>query len=231
MFIFKGERSSSPQTAAEATPFLLLKACIWFHLILKHQPSGPLTRKEDVKDVFLLANSLIAVLGTHTSFPGGPVAKSPPASAGDVGSIPGSGRSPEEGDGNPLQYSCLENPKDREAWWATIQGVTESPAWLRVHAEQLKCPYRVENRDKAFLVITGSSKTQPPLWHPLLSDRSLFLAMSLWNGHSLGQSVLVSCLKTHRATEVSRDLCRHDSVLTWVVSICTGHCDIKSTES
>ena len=54
------------------------------------------------------------------------MAKSPPASAGDVGSIPGSGRSPEEGDGNPLQYSCLENPKDREAWWAAVQGVTES---------------------------------------------------------------------------------------------------------
>jgi len=40
---------------------------------------------------------------------------------GDAGSIPGSGRSPGEGHGNPLQYSCLENPMDREAWWATVQ--------------------------------------------------------------------------------------------------------------
>ena len=45
---------------------------------------------------------------------------------GDLGSIPGSGRSPGEGNGNPLQYSCLENPMDREAWWATIHGVTKS---------------------------------------------------------------------------------------------------------
>ena len=47
------------------------------------------------------------------------------ANAGDVGSIPGSGRSPGEGKGNPLLYSCLGNPRDRGAWQATIHGVTE----------------------------------------------------------------------------------------------------------
>ena len=46
--------------------------------------------------------------------------------AGDLGSIPGLGRSPGEGNGNPLQYSCLENPKDRGALWATLCGVTKS---------------------------------------------------------------------------------------------------------
>ena len=46
--------------------------------------------------------------------------------AGDVGLIPGSGRSPGEGNGNPLQYSCLENPMDRGAWWATVHGVAKS---------------------------------------------------------------------------------------------------------
>ena len=54
--------------------------------------------------------------------------KNVPANAGDIrhtGSIPGSGRSPGEGNGNPLQYSCLENPMDREAWWATVHGVAE----------------------------------------------------------------------------------------------------------
>ena len=45
---------------------------------------------------------------------------------GDLGSVPGSGRSPGEGNGNPLQYSCLENPMDRGAWWATVHGVTKS---------------------------------------------------------------------------------------------------------
>ena len=50
--------------------------------------------------------------------------KNPPANAGDtrdVGSNPASGRSPGEGNGNPLRYSCLENPMDRGAWWATVQ--------------------------------------------------------------------------------------------------------------
>ena len=56
-------------------------------------------------------------------FPAGSVVKNLPANAGDVGSVPGSGRSPGEGNGNPLQYSCLENSVDRGTWWATGPGV------------------------------------------------------------------------------------------------------------
>ena len=56
------------------------------------------------------------------SFPGGSVVKNPPAKAGDTGSILESGRSPGEGNGNPLQYSCLENPMDRGAWQAIELG-------------------------------------------------------------------------------------------------------------
>ena len=59
--------------------------------------------------------------------------KNPPVSAGDArdaGSIPGSGRSPGEGNGNPLQYSCLENSMDRGAWWAIVHGVSESQIQL-----------------------------------------------------------------------------------------------------
>ena len=52
------------------------------------------------------------------------------SNAGDLGSIPGLGRSPENGNDNPFQYSCLENPMDREAWWATVYGVTKS--WTRL---------------------------------------------------------------------------------------------------
>ena len=55
-------------------------------------------------------------------FSGGTEVKNPPAHAGDTGSIPGSGRSPGEGNGNPLQYSCLGNPMDRGAWWAIVHG-------------------------------------------------------------------------------------------------------------
>ena len=54
--------------------------------------------------------------------------------AGDVGSIPGSGRFPGEGNGNPLQYSCLENPMDRGTCWVTVHGVEKSCTGLSVHA-------------------------------------------------------------------------------------------------
>ena len=59
-------------------------------------------------------------------FPGGSVGQNPPANVGVAGSIPGSGRSPGEGNGNPLQYSILENPIDQGAWQATVDGFAES---------------------------------------------------------------------------------------------------------
>ena len=59
-------------------------------------------------------------------FPGSSVGKESACSAGDRGLIPVLGRSSREGTGNPLQYSCLDNPMDRGAWWATVHGVTES---------------------------------------------------------------------------------------------------------
>ena len=60
------------------------------------------------------------------------VLKNPPASAGDSGSIPRSGRSPGGGHGNPLQYSCLENPTDRGAWQAAVHGVAKSQTQQRL---------------------------------------------------------------------------------------------------
>ena len=63
----------------------------------------------------------------HTmDFPGGSDGKVSAYNARDPGSIPTLGRSPREGNGNPLQYSCFENPMDGGAWWATVHGVTES---------------------------------------------------------------------------------------------------------
>ena len=68
----------------------------------------------------------IVVLIKHLGFPGGSEVKASACNAGDLGLIPGLGRSPGEGNGNPLQYSCLENPMDGGAWWATIHGVAKS---------------------------------------------------------------------------------------------------------
>ena len=61
---------------------------------------------------------------------GGSVVKNPPANAGDAGLIFGSGRSPGDGNGNPLQYSCLGNPMNRGAWWAPVPGATKSRTGL-----------------------------------------------------------------------------------------------------
>ena len=69
-------------------------------------------------------------------FPGDSVVKHHPANAGDTGdgSIPGSGRAPGGGHGNPLHYSWLENPMDRGAWWATVHSVTKSQTQLKWHS-------------------------------------------------------------------------------------------------
>ena len=85
-----------------------------------------------------MATSSLSLLATasHTEsvgFPRGTVIKNLPANAGDtgdVGLIPGSERSPREGNGYPFQYSCLENPLDRGAWQATVHGVSKSRTQL-----------------------------------------------------------------------------------------------------
>ena len=84
-------------------------------------------------------------------FPGDSVVKNPPACAGDVGDlalIPGSGRSPGRGNGSPLQCSCLDNPMDRGAWWATVHRVTQS--WTRL--KRLSLHAQPPSRHRALLV-------------------------------------------------------------------------------
>ena len=67
---------------------------------------------------------------TGIAFSGGSEVKASACNAGDLGSIPGLGRSPGEGNGNPLQYPCLENPMDGGAWWAIVHGVATSQTRL-----------------------------------------------------------------------------------------------------
>ena len=85
-------------------------------------------------------------------FPGGSDGKASAYSAGDLGSIPGWGRSLGEGNGNPLQYSCLKNPMDGGAWQATVHGVTKSRTrlndftfFLSLKVNHRKCLGKVEN--------------------------------------------------------------------------------------
>ena len=101
--------------------------------------SGKLLEHKHSQRVQISGTSLMVQwLRLHTpnaggmgGFPGGSEVKASACNVGDLGSIPGSGRSPGEGNGNPLQYSCLENPVDRGAWWAAIYGVAQSWTQLK----------------------------------------------------------------------------------------------------
>ena len=73
---------------------------------------------------------MICNIALSGGFPGGSDGKASACNAGDPGSIPGLGRSPGEGNGNPLQYSCLENSMDWGAWWATVHRVAKSQTRL-----------------------------------------------------------------------------------------------------
>ena len=74
-----------------------------------------------------------------SGFPGGSDGKESACNAADLGSIPGLGRFPGDGNGNPLQYSCLENPKDRGAWQATVHGVVRVRHDLPTKQPHIKC--------------------------------------------------------------------------------------------
>ena len=95
----------------------------------------------------------------------GTFTKNPPAKrrrlARGSGSIPGSGRSPGGGHDNPLQFSCLENPMDRGAWWATVHGVTKSPTWLKrlSTARSSNCSAK-----RPWVSSCDSERTGPQLW-------------------------------------------------------------------
>ena len=97
--------------------------------------NGFISFRIDSFDLLAVGGTLKSLLQHHSSkasilwhsaffmgFPGGAEVKASACSVGDLGSIPGSGRSPGEGNGNPLQYSCLENPMDGGIWWATVHG-------------------------------------------------------------------------------------------------------------
>ena len=97
-------------------------------------------------------------------FPGGSVVKNLPTNAGDWGLVPGSGRSPGEGNVNPLQYSFLENPMDRGGWWTMVHGVAKSRTSLSMH--QTLGPN---------ILTTGHCGVRHFSWPVRMTDKSLHL--------------------------------------------------------
>ena len=81
--------------------------------------------RKTLQSLFLINSHLSRIQATSGGLPGGSVVKNPLGNAGDMGSIFGSGRSPGEGNGNTLQYSCLGNPMDTGAWQATVHRVAK----------------------------------------------------------------------------------------------------------
>ena len=135
--------------------------------------------------------------------------KNPPANAGDTGSIPGSGRRPGEGNGHPLQYSCLENPIDRRDWRATVHGVAQSRTrlkWLRICVRG--------SRDTR--VIT---QLLPPRWsHSLVHLDVTFLIMLLQVPHHLCLLWTAPCFPTPLLRLLHLTLLPHG-----LLFIATGH--------
>ena len=124
------------------------------------------SRALDVKLACLCLNPHLTIFFWATlivikSYPCGSVVKNPPANAGDIkdaGLIPESGRSPGRRNGNPLQYSCLENLMGREAWWTTAHGATQSQKWLS-DRESMHC-------DKMGKLLSTSKVIEKVEWIP-----------------------------------------------------------------
>ena len=92
--------------------------------------------------------------------------------ARDAGSIPGSGRPPEGGNGNPLQSSCLENPKNRETWWATVHGVAKSQTRLSMHthtfSEYVYQYWSQEEKPFHCIISIDTEKASDKIKHPIM---------------------------------------------------------------
>ena len=101
-------------------------------------------------------------------FPGGSSGKESACNAGDTISIPGSGRSPGKGHGNPLQYSCLENPMDRGTWRATVHGFAKSWTQLKQHSTHTLfcCSQIIFTKQTAGSSVLLKSKTSDASDHP-----------------------------------------------------------------
>ena len=114
--------------------------------------------------------NICIALPIQLDFPGGSAIKNLPANVGDTGDeglILGSGRSPGEGNGNPLQHSCLRNPRSRGAWWAAVHGVAKCGTWLGDYSTQQQQSIQLFDGSapvdsSPWFALPGN--TCPPLW-------------------------------------------------------------------
>ena len=107
----------------------------WVALVVKNPPASA----GDGRDTGSIPGLRRSPGRCHRGFPGGSEVKASACNVGNLGLIPGSGRSPGEGNGNPLQYSCLENPMDGGAWWAPVHSVAKS----RTRLSQLNLTFSI----------------------------------------------------------------------------------------
>ena len=110
----------------------------------------------------------------NLGFPGGSVAKNPPANSGDTALTSRWGRSPAEGNSHPHQYSCLGNPTDRGAWWAIVHGVTNIWTWLSNWARTPLnlCPKSTSGNEAVKQIFTGK------VWKA--TDLDSFFGRMIW---------------------------------------------------
>ena len=117
-------RSNVPKTTSLPTSTISILYS-WSGLQGQNSSNRPLRRTSQKSSILLDDQDKTPVHQSLGSFPNSSVSKESVCKAGDPGSIPGLGRSPRGGNGNPLQQSCLENSMDRGAWWAPVHGVTK----------------------------------------------------------------------------------------------------------
>ena len=136
-----------------------LDATILVFWVLSFKPAFSLSSFTCIKRLFSssLLYAIRLVPSAYLGFPGGSDGKDSACKARDLGSIPGSGQSPGEGNGNPIQYSCLENPVDRGAWWATVHSVAElnTTEWLTHTSACLRLLMFLPARQFTMCIIMG----------------------------------------------------------------------------
>ena len=139
--------------------------------------------------------SIESVMPSNHLFPCGSDSKEFACNAGDPGLIPWSGRSPGGGNGNPPQYSCLENSMDRRAWWATVHGVTKSLAWLSTGTHTIPTKQPTEKWPNV-RISTGQGEAclqaEPCAWFLGVSASRCNAALTVLHHHcSAAKAVLV----------------------------------------